>query len=168
MKFARPLLILVAVVALAGGLGYALLDKPAAPLVVFTTLRGQPVSMASLRGKVVLVNFWATTCPGCVKEMPALIETYRQYKNKGFEVVAVAMSYDPPSYVMKFTQDRQLPFPVALDVSGEHARAFGNVQLTPTSFIVGRDGTVLEQKLGELDFVKLKTLLDKELKSAQG
>jgi peroxiredoxin len=162
MKFTRPLLILVAVAAIAGGLGYALRDKPAPP-VVFTTLQGQPVSMESLRGKVVLVNFWATTCPGCVKEMPALIETYRQYKNRGFEVVAVAMSYDPPSYVMKFTQDRQLPFPVALDVSGEHARAFGNVQITPASFLIGKDGAIVERRIGELDFVKLKARLDQEL-----
>ena len=92
-----------------------------------------------------------------------MIETYNQYKNKGFEIIAVAMSYDPPNYVLNFVQTRQLPFPVALDVDGAHARAFGNVQLTPTSFIVGRDGTVLEQKIGELDFVKLKALLDKEL-----
>lgn len=92
-----------------------------------------------------------------------MVETYHQYKNKGFEIVAVAMSYDPPNYVLNFVQTRQLPFPVALDIDGAHARAFGNVQLTPTSFIVGQDGTVLEQKIGELDFVKLKALLDKEL-----
>jgi len=65
--------------------------------------------------------------------------------------------------VVNFVQTRQLPFPVALDVDGEHARAFGNVQLTPTSFIIGKDGRILEQKLGELDFVKLNALLDREL-----
>lgn len=92
-----------------------------------------------------------------------MIEIYQQYKGKGFEIVAVAMSYDPPNYVLNFVQTRQLPFPVALDIDGAHARAFGNVQLTPTSFIVGKDGTILEQKIGELDFVKLKALLDKEL-----
>ena len=92
-----------------------------------------------------------------------MVETYQQYKNKGFEIVAVAMSYDPPNYVLNFVQTRQLPFPVTLDIDGAHARAFGNVQLTPTSFIIGKDGAVLEQKIGELDFVKLKALLDKEL-----
>ena len=117
----------------------------------------------SANGKVYLVNFWATSCPGCVKEMPDLIETYNQYKGRGFEVVAVAMSYDPPNYVANFAKTRQLPFPVALDVNGEHARAFGNVQLTPTSFIIDKDGHILEQKLGDLDFAKLKALLDKEL-----
>ena len=162
MKFAKPLLVVV-VLAIVGALAYTLLQKPAAPAVTFTTLEGKPIVLESLRGKVVLVNFWATSCPGCIKEMPGMIETYRQYKNKGFEIVAVAMSYDPPNYVLNFVQTRQLPFPVALDIDGAHARAFGNVQLTPTSFIIGRDGGVLEKKIGELDFIKLKALLDKEL-----
>ncbi|MHB8914514.1 MAG: peroxiredoxin family protein [Thiobacillus sp.] len=162
MKFAKPLLIIVAL-AIVGALAYTLMQKPAAPAVTFTTLEGKPIPLESLLGKVVLVNFWATSCPGCIKEMPGMVETYQQYKNKGFEIVAVAMSYDPPNYVLNFVQTRQLPFPVALDIDGAHARAFGDVQLTPTSFIVGKDGTVLEQKIGELDFVKLKALLDKEL-----
>jgi peroxiredoxin len=163
MKFAKPLLIAVAALAIVGALAYALIDKPGAPAATFTTLEGKSIALADLRGKVVLVNFWATSCPGCIKEMPGLVETYNQYKDRGFVIVAVAMSYDPPNYVANFAQTRQLPFPVALDVNGEHAHAFGDVQLTPTSFIIGKDGRILEQKLGELDFAKLKALLDREL-----
>ncbi|MBZ0069648.1 MAG: TlpA family protein disulfide reductase [Thiobacillus sp.] len=163
MKLAKPFLIAVAVLAVAGALAYALMDKPRAPTATFTTLEGHPIVLSELRGKVVLVNFWATSCPGCIKEMPGMIETYKRYKDRGFEIVAVAMSYDPPDYVANFVQTRQLPFPVALDANGEHAKAFGDVQLTPTSFIIGKDGSILEQKLGELDFVKLNALLDKEL-----
>jgi peroxiredoxin len=163
MKLAKPLLIAVAVLAMAGALVYALMEKPAAPAATFTTLEGTSISLNDLRGKVVLVNFWATSCPGCVKEMPDLIETYNQYKGRGFEIVAVAMSYDPPNYVANFAKTRQLPFPVALDVNGAHAHAFGDVQLTPTSFIIDKNGRILEQKLGDLDFAKLKALLDKEL-----
>ena len=81
------------------------MEKPAAPAATFTTLEGKPITLNDLRGKVVLVNFSATSCPGCVKEMPDLIETYNQYKAKGFEIIAVAMSYDPPSYVVNFTQN---------------------------------------------------------------
>jgi peroxiredoxin len=163
MKLAKPLLIAVAVLAIVGALAYALMDKPGAPAATFTTLEGKSIVLAELRGKVVLVNFWATSCPGCVKEMPDMVETYKQYKDRGFEIVAVAMSYDPPNYVANFVQTRQLPFPVALDVNGEHARAFGNVQVTPTTFIIGKDGRILEQKLGELDFVRLRALLEREL-----
>lgn len=163
MKLAKPLLIAAAVLAIAGALAYALMEKPAAPAATFTTLQGKSIALNELRGKIVLVNFWATSCPGCVKEMPDLAGIYKQYKDRGFEIVAVAMSYDPPNYVANFAQTRQLPFPVALDVNGEHARAFGNVQLTPTSFIIGKDGRILEEKLGNLDIPKLKAMLDKEL-----
>ena len=64
-----------------------------------------------------------------------MVETYNQYKGRGFEIIAVAMRYDPPNYVANFVQTWQLPFPVVLDVDGAHARAFGNVQVTPTSFV---------------------------------
>ncbi|MBW8305790.1 MAG: TlpA family protein disulfide reductase [Thiobacillus sp.] len=163
MKFAKPALIAVAVLAIAGALFYAVMDRPGAPAVTFTTLEGKPIVLDELRGKVVLVNFWATSCPGCIKEMPDMVESYKLYRDRGFEIIAVAMSYDPPNYVQNFVQTRQLPFPVALDVDGAHARAFGNVQLTPTSFIIGKDGRILEQKLGELDFVRLNALLEREL-----
>jgi peroxiredoxin len=163
MKLTKPALIVVAVLAIAGALFFALMDRPSAPAVTFTTLEGKPIVLDELRGKVVLVNFWATSCPGCIKEMPDMVESYKLYRDRGFEIIAVAMSYDPPNYVLNFVQTRQLPFPVALDVDGAHARAFGNVQLTPTSFIIGKDGRILEQKLGELDFVRLNALLEREL-----
>jgi peroxiredoxin len=163
MKLAKPLVIAAAVLAIVGALAYALLDKPRAPAATFTTLEGQSIELGQLRGKIVLVNFWATSCPGCIKEMPDLIDTYNQFKDRGFVIVAVAMSYDPPNYVANFAKTRQLPFPVALDVDGAHAHAFGDVQLTPTSFLIGKDGSIIEEKLGELDFDKLKALLNKEL-----
>lgn len=146
-----------------GAVIYTLIAKPLAPAATFSTITGEKIRLSDLRGKVVLVNFWATTCPGCVREMPAMIETYNQYKGKGFEIVAVAMPYDPPNYVLKFAQDWQLPFPVALDIQGAAIADFGNVSITPTSFLIGKDGTVLEKKIGELDFARLKTTLDKHL-----
>ncbi|MDQ1316013.1 MAG: hypothetical protein QG662_2122 [Pseudomonadota bacterium] len=163
MKLTKLPLIAIATLAIAGALGYGLRDKPVAPAATFTTLDGRPIVLDELRGKVVLVNFWATTCPACIREMPGMAETYNRHKDRGFEIVAVAMSFDSPSHVANFVRMRQPPFPVALDVDGEHARTFGNVRATPTSFIIGKDGRVLERKLGELDFVKLNALLDREL-----
>jgi len=148
-----------------GALIYTLISKPQAPASSFTTLEGEKIALNDLRGKVVLINFWATSCPGCIKEMPGMVETYKQYKDKGFEIIAVTMPYDPPNFVLKFVEDWQLPFPVAMDLKGEAVAAFGNVSLTPTSFIIGKDGELLEKKIGELDFVRLKALLDRELKA---
>lgn len=163
MKFPKPFLIAVVMAALGGALAYALMAKPDAPPQVFSTLDGRQIVLAEQRGKVVLVNFWATSCPGCVKEMPDMVKVYEEYRERGFEIVAVAMRYDPPEYVNNFVQSRQLPFPVVLDTDGAHAQAFGNVQVTPTSFVIGPDGRILEHKLGEIDFVRLRALLDREL-----
>ena len=106
-----------------------------APNVTFTTLQGKQISMDSLKGKVVLVSFWATYCPGCRKEMPDLISTYNLYKNKGLEVIAVAVKDDPPSHVLSYTTENKLPFPVMDDGFGEIASAFGDIAGTPTAFI---------------------------------
>ena len=163
MKATKPLFIALAVLAILGALVYALTQKPPAPDATFTTLDGRQVSTEDLRGKVVLINFWATSCSGCVKKMPDMIEAYRDYKDRGFEILAVAMSYDPPNHVANFVQDQKLPFPVVLDATGELARAFGGVQVTPTTFLIGKDGSILDQKLGDFDFGKLRAQLDKEL-----
>ena len=145
---------------LAALLYFALTQKPSAPTLSLTDLSGKPVVLQQLRGKTVLVNFWATSCPGCVKEMPQLVDAYTQYRTKGFEVVAVAMSYDAPEHVRQFAAERGLPFPVVLDSQGEIARAFGEVKLTPTSFLIDPDGHIVEQTIGDLDFVKLRQRLD--------
>ena len=163
MKYTKPLLSVVVVAALVGALAYALMAKPAAPPQVFSTLDGRQIALAEQHGKVVLVNFWATSCPGCVKEMPDMVKVYNDYRDRGFEIVAVAMSYDPPEYVNNFVQTRQLPFPIVLDADGAHAQAFGNVQVTPTSFVIGPDGRIHEHKLGEIDFDRLRALLDRVL-----
>lgn len=134
-------------------------SEPAPPS-TFVLLDGSKSTTADLKGKVTLVNFWATTCVSCVKEMPQLSATYDKYKDRGFETVAVAMSYDPPSYVVNFAQSRQLPFKVALDNTGELARAWGDVKLTPTTFIVNKKGQIVKRYVGEPDFTALHQLLE--------
>lgn len=135
----------------------------AAPDVSFTTLDGQTRQLSSLKGKVVLVNFWATTCTTCVAEMPKLVETYNKFAPKGFETVAIAMDYDPPEYVRNYAQKNGLPFTVALDSGGKAAKGFEEVRLTPTTFLLDKQGRVVQKYLGEPDFAKLHALLDKLL-----
>ena len=136
--------------------------KPA-PDVTFIDLKGEKISTQSLRGKVVMVNFWATSCVTCVKEMPAMVDTYNKYKGKGLEFVAVAMQYDPPNYVINFTETRKLPFIVALDSGGDIAKSFGDVTLTPTTFVIDKDGKIIKRYVGEPKFSDLHALLEKEL-----
>jgi peroxiredoxin len=147
-----------------GGIGYATLGSSvAAPDVTFISLAGDKVSTQGLRGKVVMVNFWATSCTTCVREMRQMIETYNKFKGQGLEFVAVAMKYDPPNYVVNFTETRKLPFTVALDSGGDIARSFGDVALTPTTFVIGKDGKILKRYVGEPEFGELHALLQKAL-----
>ncbi len=139
--------------------------QPRAPEVVFTDLNGAKISSASLRGKVVMINFWATTCVYCVQEMPQLIATYHKYKAQNFAYIGVTMQYDPPNYVLDFVQSRQLPFPVVLDVTGNLAKSFGDVALTPTTLIIGKNGAIIKRFEGVPEFVELHRLLDKALRA---
>lgn len=159
----RKLLIPFLLLILLGALAFSVMDRDSAPDVKFVTLTGQQISMEDLRGKIVLVNFWATTCPGCIAEMPKLIDTYNRYHKQGFEVVAVAMSYDPPSHVANYAEKHALPFPVALDLRGDLASAFNDVKLTPTAFVIDKNGRIVRNVVGELDFNALHAMLDKEL-----
>jgi peroxiredoxin len=110
------------------------------------------------------VNFWATSCVTCVAEMPEMVDTYNKFKGQGLEFIAVAMKYDPPNYVVKFTETRQLPFKVALDITGEAAKAYGDVSLTPTTFVIGKDGRIIKRYVGKPEFAALHELLAKALK----
>jgi peroxiredoxin len=137
--------------------------KQAAPNTRFVLLDGSQTSTQALRGKVFLINFWATSCISCVAEMPKLVEIHQQFHARGYETVAVAMSYDPPAYVVNFSQSRQLPFKVAIDNTGAVAKAWGDIKITPTTFLVNKRGEIVKQYVGEPDFVAMHQLIDKLL-----
>ncbi|MBB5017202.1 peroxiredoxin [Chitinivorax tropicus] len=133
-----------------------------APQLEMTSVKGQAVSMPP-KGKVTLVNFWATSCGTCVKEMPQLVATYNKYREKGYETVAVAMSYDPPNYVLNYAEKNQLPFPVTLDVQGKAAEAYGGVMVTPTTYLIDRRGNIVQRFIGEPDMAELHKLIEAKL-----
>jgi len=159
-KTGKRLVAAVVALLLAGALVLLFSQKPAAPPAAFTTLKGERIALDSLRGKVVLVNFWATSCPGCIKEMPELVNIHQKYHSRGLETIAVAMSYDPPEYVKLFAEKNGLPFIVALDVGGAAAQAFGDVRLTPTAFVIDKQGKIIQQYVGEPDFDQLHALIE--------
>ena len=155
----KPALFCVAMMAVAAVAAF-LNNKQSAPDVTFHAIDGEKISSNSLRGKVVMVNFWATSCTTCVAEMPEMVETYNKYKAQGLEFVAVAMQYDRADYVLNFAQTRQLPFKVALDVKGEAAEAYGDVAMTPTTFVLDKQGKILKRYVGKPEFAELHKLLE--------
>ena len=156
-----------AVLATLCGLGVWLFASPPAqaPEVTFSTLSGKQLQMSELRGKVILVKFWATSCVTCVAQMPDNMDNFNTYHTKGFEVVAVAMQYDPANYVINFVETRKIPFTVALDTRGQVAQAFGEVKLTPTAFLIDKNGKILKRYLGEYDKAEFRRTLEKALAS---
>lgn len=165
MKLVRPVAVLIVAGSLAVG-GYLAFQGGAVetvPNVGYTLLDGSKATTEQLRGKVVLINFWATSCTTCVHEMPQIVATHEKFKSRGYETLAVAMSYDPPAYVINFAQSRKLPFGVAIDNTGAIAKSFGSVQLTPTSVLVNKRGEIVKRYVGEPDFVALHQLVDKLL-----
>ena len=155
----------VAVVAIVAGVFFST-GTAAAPDSTFVLLDGSKKTTADLKGKVTLVNFWATSCVTCVAEMPKIIDTYNKYQSKGYDTLAVAMSYDPPSYVVNFTETRKLPFKVAIDNTGAVAQAWGDVKLTPTTYIVNKRGEIVKRYVGEPNFDELHRLIEKLLAEA--
>ena len=161
----RKTILLLAVIVLAVGAGYLWQSRPAAPDADFVTLKGEKLTMQELRGKVVFINFWATSCATCIKEMPALVRTYERFAERGFDLLAVAMYYDLPNYVAAYAESNKLPFKVILDTGGAIASAFGGIMATPTALLIDKRGRIVQRFVGEPNFVKLQATLEKELAS---
>lgn len=165
IKDLLPALAVLALIGIALALWLAPSGLQQAPQVSFTTLDGRQLSLQQLRGRPVLVNFWATTCPGCVKEMPHLVALYNKLSAQGFEIIGVSMNYDPPDQVQALQDKRQLPYPLTMDLDSRFSQAFGDVQLTPTSFLIAPDGRIVIHKIGELDMARLEATVRNLLRS---
>jgi peroxiredoxin len=143
----------VFVVALLGTLLYLTVFSDGlgqAPDVTVTTASGETIQLSKPM-KPVLVNFWATSCPSCIKEMPYLAKM-KQSLGDRFELVAVSMEYDPVKQVEKFIKANPFPFTFVMDTDGKIAKAFGDIQLTPTSFLIAPNGKIVYRQIGEVKF----------------
>ena len=166
----RTVLISLCAITLAVVLGYLWrkssgLDK--VPDITVVTTTGERIALAEMRGAPLLVTFWASTCPTCMKEMPQLIELYNELSPRGLKVIGIAIFYDPPNRVLAMQQSRSIPYTIALDIDASASRAFGNVGLTPTTFLIAPDGRIVYQKTGSMDMDKVRDKILAMLKPAQ-
>ncbi|GAB4501711.1 MAG: TlpA disulfide reductase family protein [Anaerolineales bacterium] len=136
-----------------------------APAVELPDLNGNPVRLADLRGQVVLLNIWATWCPPCRAEMPAIQRAYEAYRAQGFTVLAVNSTVqDDAAKIAPFLAEYGLSFPVLLDEKGLVTRTY-QINSLPTSFFIGRDGLIREVIVGgPMDEALLKTRIETLLK----
>jgi len=137
-----------------------------APDFTLDTLDGDTVTLSDLRGKAVLVNLWATWCPPCRSEMPAIQKLYDEYKDQGFVVLAVnATNQDQVSKIPDFIQEYGLTFPILLDTAGEVSRQY-QLRSLPSSFFIGRDGVIQEVVIGgPMAETLLRTRIEKILEN---
>jgi cytochrome c biogenesis protein CcmG/thiol:disulfide interchange protein DsbE len=124
--------------------------KPA-PNFTFPDLEGRKVSLSDFRGKVVLVNIWATWCPPCRDEMPSMQKLYERFKGEHFEIVAVSINTDGREAVARFMQQMNLTFPALLDPK-EKIRSLYGITGVPESFIVDREGILVNKVIGPMDW----------------
>jgi peroxiredoxin len=132
-------------------------ENRVAPEVKVVLLDGRQTSLEQLRGKVVLVNFWATWCPYCRHEMPDMERFYRDHRAQGFEILALSQD-EAPEPVRQFMAKEAYHFPVAM-AEARHAAAFGDVNRLPTSFLIDRQGRIRKKISGQVHYVRLEELV---------
>ena len=124
---------------------------PPAPEFSLVSPAGVPMTLKQFRGKVVLLNFWATWCPPCVREMPSMEALYQKFRAKGLAVVAISLDVKGAEVVNRFLEKYKLTFPVALDPEGKSSSVYGAGSL-PSTFLIDREGRVIAAAKGERDW----------------
>jgi thiol-disulfide isomerase/thioredoxin len=133
-------------------------EQRALPPLHFELLDGRKVSLEALRGKVVLVNFWATWCPYCRHEMPDMQRFYGDYRARGFEIVALSQD-DDAEKVRQFMTREGYGFLAAM-ANGSQAAAFGGVSRLPTSFLIDKQGRLRKKISGQVHYARLEDLVE--------
>lgn len=138
------------------GLSVSIAFQPvSAPNVIFNTITGETVALKKLKGKPVLITFWATNCKTCIEEIPQLNQLYNNYHSQGLQIIAISMHYDQPSRVVNMSKARNIKYHVALDIRKEYAAAFGDVQLIPQTLLISPSGEIDMQITGLINMQQL-------------
>ena len=138
-------------------------QRPVATPFALLDLNNQPVSEKQLQGKVTLINFWYPSCPGCVIEMPKLIDTQAKFAGTAYQTIAISLPFNTEAEVRAYVAENKLPFIVAIDKTGQVGEAY-KVTLAPNSFLIDKQGKVIKAYLGEPDWAELHQLIAAELK----
>ncbi len=118
-----------------------------APSFTLQDLNGKQVSLSDFKGKVVILDFWATWCPPCVKEIPHFIELYEQYKDQGFAIVGISVDSGGISVVKSFARKYQVNYPILM-TDGRVDKAYGGIPSIPTTFVIDSAGNIRQKYIG--------------------
>ena len=160
----RTLVFFLAVVAMATLMFPARADVGDAAKLKTVLLDGKSVSLDQLKGKVVMVNFWATWCPTCRVEMPQWQKLYDAYKGKDFELIALSID-DDEKLLRQVSKERGFSFPIAWRWDDKTDDNFGDIIGTPTLYVVDKNGKVAWMKRGRVTYAQLQEVIDPLLKN---
>lgn len=124
--------------------------KPTMPFLQFTSIKNETFSSKDLNNHIVIIHFWSITCPSCVEEMPELIKIQTNLRQKKVKIIAIAMYYDQPHFILNYVNLHHIPFPVVLDYDNKIAKAFGEINTVPTSFLIDKNGKIIKKWIGQL------------------
>ncbi|HZP60950.1 MAG TPA: TlpA disulfide reductase family protein [Opitutaceae bacterium] len=125
-------------------------------------VNGQPVSLSQFKGKVVVLDFWATWCPPCRSEIPGYVKLQEKYKGKGLVIIGVSVDQDGPAVVKKFVADFHMNYPVVM-ADDSVVQAYGNPDAIPTTFIIDRAGKIRDKKVGAMETADYEKILQQYL-----
>jgi thiol-disulfide isomerase/thioredoxin len=162
MKNLLRSLFVAASFALLSAVASASLVGQAAPALTFKDLAGKDVSLAALKGKVVVVDFWATWCGPCRVEIPGYIEMQKKYGKDGVVIIGVSLDQKGPKHVQKFVEQNAMNYTIVMGDS-DTVSAFGGFNSIPTTFLIGRDGKILHEKSGAMAHEAYEAILKKAL-----
>ncbi|MBY0443956.1 MAG: TlpA family protein disulfide reductase [Burkholderiales bacterium] len=159
---------LIAIATVMSIAGYLLFQAPnkQAPNIQLTSIQGQNLNLSALKSQIVLINFWATSCTGCIQEMPELVKLQEKYNNNKYKTIAIAMDYDNPEYIANYVTEKKLPFFIQHDTDGKIAKSFGNVGLTPSTFLINKKGEIIKKYVGVADIKEIESLIEEEIKKS--
>jgi len=154
-------LLIVLLAGVAGIATYLMLPTSGEPMpdISFTDIDGGQHQLADYKGQPILMIFWATDCPGCIKEMPELIALHEEYADQGLAMISVAMSHDYPEHIQAMREQKGLPYLITWDETGDISTAFDNVRVTPTHFLISPEGEIVMRKIGVLNMELLEDRL---------
>lgn len=150
------LLSLVVFVVVAAAVWWTLPEKQVVPDVTFNLVDGRQLTSPELRGQPLLVNFWSVSCSICLEDMPKVSRIADSLRERDLRVIGVAMPYDPPPAVAGIVERLAPSYDIAYDVQGEIAKAFGDVALTPTTFLLDREGQIAYRAQGPIDETRIR------------
>jgi peroxiredoxin len=150
MRKRMLVLAIAAVLITAAGLSAQLAENSPAPAFTLKDLAGKTITLDALRGKVVVLNFWATWCPPCRAEIPDFVEFYKENKAKGLEIVGVSVDTNTASQVAGFVQQNKIPYPVTM-FTQKIVDSYGPIDAIPTTFVIDKTGRVRHVQVGMMD-----------------